>query len=130
MQSFIAGQTNTMYADMVSRVDGKPIATGTVTGYLKALLGANANRYYQVSDGSWQIDASSAGAMTNDRKARWTLSIPAGAWIAGVRYVFSAEESGDLHIAYSDEVTERVTEQETNITVETTVIDTVGTTVV
>lgn len=106
MQSFTAGQANMMHADMLARASGDAILVGTVTACLKALTGDHAGQYFRASDNSWQAVKSSAGAMAYAEEASWEVSIAAAAWITGVRYKFSAAESGNLHIPYSDDVVE------------------------
>jgi hypothetical protein len=106
MQSFTAGVANPMHADMVAKLDGEAIIVGTVTGYLKALTGSYAGKYFRASDSSWQAAKSSAGAMVYAEEASWELDIAAAAWISGVRYKFLAAESGGLNIPYSDEIVE------------------------
>lgn len=118
MQTFTAGQANTITADVVARADGTPIVAGTVTGYLRALSSTNAAKWFRASDSSWQAGESSAGAMSHGADGHWTVSIVAAAWTAGVRYVAYAKESGDLHISVSEEVVDLHTP--VNVTVEGT----------
>ncbi len=106
MQSFTVGQANTLTADVVARDDGTPIVAGTVTGYLRALSGTNAGKWFRASDSSWQAGESSAGAMTHAADGHWSVSLVTAAWTTGVRYSFYAKESGDLHIPLSEEVIE------------------------
>jgi len=120
MQSFTAGQANTVVADLLGRSDGSPIVSGTVTAYLIARSGSHAGKWFRASDVTWQSAESSAGAMAHESDGHWTLSIAAGAWIAGVRYTLYPRESGDLHIPYSDEVVEISTPVE--FTVESEVV--------
>jgi hypothetical protein len=120
MQSFTAGQANTVVADVIGRSDGNPIVSGTVAAYLVARSGSHAGKWFRASDASWQSSESSAGAMAHESDGHWTASIAAAAWIAGVRYSFYARESGERHIPYSDELVEISTPVE--FTVETEVV--------
>jgi hypothetical protein len=122
MQFFTAAQANTMVADLVAKASGSPIVAGTVNIYLMAKTGVNAGKWFQTSDDSWQAAEAIAGAGTHQGDGHWACSIDVAAWTAGVRYSLYAKESGDLHIPYSEEVAESTTTSETNITVETTVI--------
>lgn len=106
MQSFTAAQSNTMYADMVAKANGDPITSGTVNFYLMALTGANVGKWYNASGGTWSATEAIAGTGTHQADGHWTASIPAGAWVTGVRYNLYAKESGNLHIACSEEVSE------------------------
>ena len=117
MQTFKSGQSNTLYADLVAKADGEPIVAGTVTFYLIAISGANAGKWFKTSDDSWSATEQAAGTGTHKADGHWSCSIDAAAWTTGVVYVLYAKESGDLHIAYSEEVNENVT----NVTIESEV---------
>jgi len=104
MQIFTAGQSNTMTADVLARASGDPIVAGTVNGYLKALTGANAGKWWKASDSSWSATIVSAGVMAHDDDGHWTVSVVSGAWTATVRYRFTAKESTNLHIPVSEDV--------------------------
>lgn len=108
MQSFIAGTANTLTADIVARADGTPITSGTVTFYLMAQTGANAGKWFQTSDDSWQATEQSAGTGTHKSDGHWSCSIDAAAWTTGIRYYFYAKESGNLHIPYGEEIHEAI----------------------
>ena len=100
MNTFNAGQNNTVKMDVVAKASGDPITTGTVNFYLKAVTGDNAGKYFRASDSSWQAAESSAGLATYDCGSAWSLAIAAAAWISGVDYQLYAKESGNLNIVY------------------------------
>ncbi len=100
MQTFNAGQANTVKMDVVAKASGDPITSGTVNFYLKAITGDNAGKYFRASDSSWQATESSAGVASYDCGSTWSLSIVAAAWISGVDYQLYAKESGNLNIIY------------------------------
>jgi len=100
MQTFTAGQANTVFLDVVAKASGDAITSGTVNFYLIALTGDNAGKWFRASDSSWQAAESSAGAATYDGGSAWSLSIEATAWISGVDYRLYAIESGSLNIVY------------------------------
>lgn len=100
MQTFNAGQANTVKMDVVAKASGDPITSGTVNFYLKAITGDNAGKYFRASDSTWQSSESSAGAATYDGGSAWSLSIAAAAWESGVDYRLYAKESGNLNIVY------------------------------
>ena len=106
MQSLIAGQINTLMSDVVAKASGNPIITGTVVGYLRAMDGVNAKKWWDSATSSWSATVASCGNMTHVDDGHWELDIAAGAWIAGVRYRFYWKESGDLHLAVSEDVVE------------------------
>ena len=109
MQAFKAGQANTIYADMVAKLDGEPITSGTVTFYLLALSGSNNGKWWSAATATWSATEVSAGAGTYKSKQKWLCSIAAGAWASGVRYQLDAHESGSLNIPYSEQVTDILT---------------------
>lgn len=119
MQSFTAGQSNKLTADLVNRSTGAPITSGTVNGYVKAMSGSDSGKWW--SGTSFTAVEAAAGAMTPDADGHWEMTIAAGAWTTGVRYKFYPKESGDLHVTYSEEVVEITTP--TTLTVEATVTD-------
>lgn len=121
MQTFTPAAANTLWADMVARLDGSPITSGTVTFYLRALTGDNAGKWWRASDTSWQATEESAGAGTHRADGMWDVSIVAGAWVDGDRYVVYAKESGDLHIPYTEECLNLTADSVSNITTEATV---------
>jgi hypothetical protein len=121
MQNFTAGQANAVHGDMVAKADGAPITAGTINFYLIALEGDNAGKWFKASDDTWSVTEESAGAGTHKADGHWTCIIDAAAWITGVRYELYAKESENLHIPYSEEVSERQIETATNITVESVV---------
>jgi len=102
MQTFIAGQANTVYLDVIAKATGDAITSGTVNFYLIALTGDNAGKWFKASDSSWQAAESSAGAASYKGGAAWSLSIAAAAWDSGVNYIAYAKESGDLNIVYNE----------------------------
>lgn len=109
MQTFIAGTANTLYTDMVAKLDGEPITSGTVTFYLIAVTGSNAGKWFKTSGDSWSAVEAAAGSGTHKADGHWYCSIDSAAWTSGVRYEMYAKESGDLHIPYSEEINEMVT---------------------
>jgi hypothetical protein len=119
MQTYMVGEDNTMVADIVDSA-GDPIESGTVYGYLKALSGDNAGKWW---DGAaWSAVKVSAGNMSYDDDCQWELSIASDAWpTSGVRYRFSARESGQLNIPYSEDVVDITTP--TEVSFEATVED-------
>ena len=100
MNTFNAGQNNTVKMDVVAKASGDPITTGTVNFYLKAVTGDNAGKYFRASDSQWQAAESSAGLATYDCGSALSLAIAAAAWISGVDYQLYAKESGNLNIVY------------------------------
>ncbi|MFA5436402.1 MAG: hypothetical protein WC372_10240 [Candidatus Neomarinimicrobiota bacterium] len=122
MQSFTVGVSNTLFVDMVARATGTPITSGTVTFYLQALTGVNAGKWFRTSDDTWQETEEAAGVGSHQADGHWTCTVDSAAWISGVRYFLYAKESGNLHIPYCEEITDRMAAP-TNITVETTVIE-------
>ena len=106
MQRFKAGQANRMDLDVIAKASGNPITAGTVNFYLRAKSGSNAGKWFRGSDSSWQSSESIAGAATHVVDGHWSLSIASAAWATGVRYSLYAKESGDLHVAYAEEVIE------------------------
>jgi hypothetical protein len=121
MQSFTAGQANTVYADVLAKADGEPIISGTVNFYLLALSGDDAGKWFRTSDDSWQAFESIAAVGTHKADGHWTASIDSAAWVTEVRYMLYAKESGNLHIAYSEEIVEITTPKE--VSFEATVTD-------
>lgn len=121
MQHFTAGQANTIHADLVARADGTPITGGTVNFYLVAASGSNVGKWFKTSDDTWSPTEAVAAVATHKADGHWTASIDTAAWTVGVRYQFYAKESGNLHIPYSEEITER--NVEANVTVQTTVTE-------
>jgi hypothetical protein len=112
MQSFTAGQANIVSVDMIAKADGEPITSGTVNLYLQAKSGANAGKWFKASDSSWSDSEQVAGTATHQSRGRWSGTIIAAAWITGVHYDLSGQESGHLNIDYSDEVVEISTPME------------------
>ena len=123
MQSYTVSIANTVAADMVAKADGTPITTGTVTFYLIAKTGANAGKWFQTSDDSWQVAEAAAGAGSHTSDGHWTCSIDAAAWLADTRYSLYAKESGDLHIPYSEEVCDPILSNVTQISGDATAAD-------
>jgi hypothetical protein len=119
MQSFTADQMNTIGVDLVNKSDGEPIIAGTVNLYLVARSGINSGKWWSFATETWSAVEISAGAMTHESDSQWTVDVVAGAWDTGVRYRIYAKESGDLHVPYSEEITEVSSPQ--NWTVEATV---------
>jgi len=104
MQLAIAGQSNTVYYDLVAKASGSPITSGTVNFYLIAKSGSNAGKWFRSSDSSWQSAESSAGSAAHKSDGHWYVSIASAAWTTGVLYQLYAKESGNLHIPYSEDV--------------------------
>jgi hypothetical protein len=102
MQTFTAGQANTVFLDVVAKASGSAITSGTVNFYLIAKDGDNAGKWFRASDSSWQAAESSAGQATYKGGAAWSLSIAAAAWLSGVNYISYAKESGNLNIVYNE----------------------------
>lgn len=99
-QTIEAGSTLRRGFTIVRRSNGNPITAGVVNYYLKALTGANAGKWWDTGDGSWQA-AETANAMTHEADGHWTRS-PVGdatsPYTAGVQFLEYAKESGDLHV--------------------------------
>lgn len=106
MQSFVAAQANTMYADIVSASTGLAIMSGTVYGRLKALTGINAGKWWNAASSTWSATTASAGSMSRDDDDKWELVVAAAAWISGVRYKFYAVESTNANIVVEEDVVE------------------------
>jgi len=104
MQQAIAGQANTIVYDVINASTVLPVTSGTVTGYLRARDGGNADKWWNAGGASWSDTEASSGAMSYVAGAAWKVSIAAGAWANGVTYDFYAKESGDLGIVYSEQV--------------------------
>lgn len=104
MQTFIAGQDNTMYYDVVGKADGEPITSGTVTFYLIAKNGDYEGYWWDATNGEWSDTLASAGAGTHVDSGNWKCEIDSDAWDADVQYLVYAKESGDLNILYREEV--------------------------
>lgn len=104
MQTFIPGQENTVYMDLIAKASGDAIVSGTVNFYLIAINGNNAGKWFRASDSSWQSSEASAGEATYKGGAAWRLAIAAAAWISGVDYIVYAKESGDLNILYDEHI--------------------------
>ena len=121
MQSFIAATANTIHADVIAKASGAPITSGTVNFYLIALSDTNAGKWFRTSDNTWQASESIAAVGTHKADGHWTASIDADAWETHVRYLLYVKESGDLHIAYSEEIVEVSTP--TEVSFEATVTD-------
>lgn len=119
MQNFTAGQANVMSVDMMGKADAEPIISGAVTLHLQAKSGDNALKWYKASDGSWSDEEQVSGTAEHQANGRWSGTIAAGAWIAGIRYDLSGKESGGLNIPYSEEVSE--VQLTANLTIETEV---------
>jgi len=102
MQSFSAGQANTVFLDVVTKTTGSPITSGTVNFYLIDKDGDNAGKWFRASDSTWQAAESSAGEAAFKGGAAWELEIESAAWASGVNYELYAKESGDLNVIYTD----------------------------
>ena len=95
-------QANVRTRPVVARADGSPITAGTVNYYLIANTGANAGKWFQTSDNSWQVAEAIAAVMTHKGDGHWTASVDAEAWpTADVEYTEYAKESGNLHVPTS-----------------------------
>jgi len=97
MQTFTAGQANTVFYDCVNKLSGDPITAGTVNLYLVAKDGDNAGKWFKAADSSWSATEASAGEATYKGGAQWELEIAADAWDSGVTYSLYGRESGDLN---------------------------------
>lgn len=106
MQFFTAEQDNTLYADVVARATGIPITTGTVVGYLQAVDGDHAGKWWDSATESWLSIESSAGNMSHVSDGHWKVVVDALAWDTGVRYHWYWKETGDLHISCSEDIVE------------------------
>lgn len=107
MQTFTAGQANTVFLDVVAKASGSAITSGTVNFYLVAKDGGNAGKWFKASDSSWQSAEASAGQASYKGGAAWSLSIVAAAWLSGVNYFLYAKESGDLNIVYNEHLSDK-----------------------
>jgi hypothetical protein len=107
MQTFTAGQANTIFADVVTRAAPlAPIIIGTVNFYLVALDGANAGKWFKTSNNSWSATEDIAAVSTHKADGHWTASVDAEAWTTSVKYMFYWKESGDLHLPVSEQIFE------------------------
>ncbi len=104
MQTALLGQANILTLPIVAKASGGPIKSGTVNFYLVDLDGAHAGKWYRGSDTSWQSSESIAGAATHRADGHWYLSLPTAVWELGTRYHLYAQESGDLHIPFGEDV--------------------------
>lgn len=104
MQTFVAGQANTVFYDVVNKLSGEAIVAGTVNFYLIAKDGTNAGKWFKALDSTWSAVEASAGAATYKGGAQWQLSIVAAAWDDGVTYSLYGKESGDLNTMYTDQI--------------------------
>jgi len=112
MQNVLAGQANTVFADMVAKADGTPVTTGTVNFYLICLTGTNANKWWKADGGSWEAAEAIAKVVAHDAGSgegslgdgQWAASIAAGAWTTNTRCRIYAVETGDLNLVAGEEV--------------------------
>ena len=104
MQSFVAGVANTVYADMVAKLDGEPIVGGVVNFYLLARTGENAGKWFKTSDDSWSAVEAVAAVGSHVADGHWSASIDLAAWTDNIKYILYAKESGDLHIPYCEAI--------------------------
>jgi hypothetical protein len=107
MQTFTAGAANRIRYTVINRTTQAPITAGTVNGYLQAMTGDNAGKWFRGSDQTWQSAAAIASVLTHDDDGHWYADILDEAWTAGVRYSSYAKESGDLHVPVSEEILDR-----------------------
>jgi hypothetical protein len=107
MQYYIPNQANTIFYDLVAKLDGSPIIVGIVNFYLLALSGDNIGKWFKSSDNSWQNTEASAGIASYKGGSQWQLEIAEEAWETGVQYSLYGRESGDLHIPYSIPIVEK-----------------------
>jgi len=96
-QSIKAGNTDPRVFTLVARANGSPLTAGTVHWYLKALNGANAGKWWRISDNSWQV-AEVANPMTHQADGHWSRALDQSPWETGVAYLEYAREGGDLHV--------------------------------
>lgn len=104
MQEVYSGQANKVTLPVAARASANPITAGTVHFYLVPDSGANAGKWYQGSNSSWQAAEAIAGAAAHKADGHWQLSIASTAWTPGVSYLLYAKEDGDLHIPIDDTV--------------------------
>ena len=102
MQYTKAGQANTVTWDCIAKSSGDPITSGSVSFYLTATSGDNSGKWWTGS--AWAGTETTCGAASHVADGHWSLSIVSGAWTYDVDYLLYGKESGDLHIAYSEEV--------------------------
>jgi hypothetical protein len=88
--------------NLVQIVDNQPLTSGTVSFYLHALSGSNADKWWNGT--AWVADEAAAGAGTHKVRGLWTCSIAAGAWEYGVLYEEYAMDSEGGCIFYSEQV--------------------------
>ena len=100
----IPAQANIRTADVVARLDGSPIIVGDVYFYVIANTGANAGKWFQTSDDSWQVAEAIAGTMAHKADGHWQVSVDAACWIDGIEYSEYASESTNLHVPVSKDV--------------------------
>ena len=104
MQEVYSGQANKVTLPLAARASANPITAGTVNFYLVSDSGANAGKWFQGSNSSWQAAEAIAGAATHKADGHWQLSIASTAWTPGISYLLYAKEDGDLHIPIDDVV--------------------------
>jgi hypothetical protein len=94
------GSTDERMFTLVKRANGDPITAGTVNWYLQARSGANAGKWWRISDNSWQV-AETGNAMTHQADGHWTRALDQSPFADGIRFLEYAKESGDLHVSVS-----------------------------
>lgn len=104
MQEVYSGQANLLSLPVAAKASAGPITSGTVNFYLVPDSGTNAGKWFRGSDTSWQAAEAIAGAATHKADGHWQLSVPSGAWTAGISYLLYPKEDGDLHIPIDDVV--------------------------
>ncbi len=104
MQIVIPGQDNRLYCDLVAKADGEPIAVGTVAFYLLCQSGDNIGKWWKASTSTWETTQQSAGAGIFLSGSTWYVTVDEDAWETDGQYQVMAMDSGDLAIAYSEEV--------------------------
>ena len=108
MQTVLVGQANICELPLVAKASGSPITSGTVRFYLVAKDGTNAGKWYQGSDGTWQVAEAIAGTATHRADGHWYLSLPSAVWTRNVAYTLYAKESGDLHIPVDNSILAKI----------------------
>jgi len=106
MQSYTPAVANTVFVDMVAKLDGEPIVAGSVNLYLIAMSGANAGKWFKSLDSTWSAVEVVSGTATHQADGHWTGSILAAAWTTGLSYCLYGKETTDLHIPVAEEVVE------------------------
>lgn len=94
------GRTRRQF-DLLARLDGDPIESGTVNYYLRSNNGVNAGKWWRDSDQTWQA-AETANPMTHVSESTWEIVLSESPFTEQeLDFTEWARESGDLHIPNS-----------------------------